>query len=216
MLHKCHKYRQPTQKVSHKKTERLPLEAFQPKASDESIGFNAVSSTTQQTSWYSPGAPNLPVSSSDVSMTTHCHALQQFCNMCTSWQGLICQVHHQLVFCKKNAPQWKFLCHGHFKDSMALVWPVDIKHMGAGSGLQLVIPHDDVQKPTLIHISSLVGWDWWHDTWMSYHGVLQKYPKVRAKLSPGTIFSFVCVPCWCALVVVGFLVSSAVWPWLMM
>ena len=46
------------------------------------------------------------------------------------------------------------------KDSMVLVWPVDIKDMGAGSGLRLVIPHQNVESPILIHVHSLTQLDW--------------------------------------------------------
>ena len=121
MLHKCHISRQPLQRVAQRKTERLPPEAFEPKARDESMGFQTIASTTQATSWYSPSAPNMPVSSADVAMVKCTNLSQQFTTMCTSWHGLLSQVHHQLVFCKNNAPQWTYLCLDHFKERMVLV-----------------------------------------------------------------------------------------------
>ena len=104
VINKLHTYTAVTSAVPAARTQdRLPDDAWQPKAKMESLKFKEVEGTKQSTEWYSPVASNLCVPTADLYFLRAVD-LSQWAIIRTAWQGPLFKCTRRLMFCHKARP----------------------------------------------------------------------------------------------------------------
>ena len=186
-LYKQHRYKAPSRTVpTEHKTDRLPQEAFERPAVQESMPFLEAQGKNQTAAWYSPGASGLGVSTADTWLIRDCFLKDQWANMRTAWHGSIFTSKRQLVFQKRTEKAYTFIALKHYVNSCCLVWPCTFKHI-ARAHIQLVVPDKQLSSPMLIPVTSLLSYDVWQYKFRSYLGMWFGFRQARTQFQPGIL-----------------------------
>ena len=128
------------------KTVELAKATFQASKKLETIECGYVVSGKHSPPWYSAGAVNLPVTTSELFFFRD--------GRLSAWVGSMFQSQHKISLAFKSQNNYKFIACGHCKDSGVMVWPCTFVQLPRSS-VTLVKPAFDTEEPVVMAIGDL-------------------------------------------------------------